>query len=65
MMPYLECMAECAESFIVIPYGDSVSEPEHVQTILKQMHENLELGIVLYGKSCSLNIYYEYTFYIY
>jgi len=65
MMPYLECMAECAGSFLVIPHGDSVSEHEHVQTILKQMHENLEVGILFYGKSCSLNVYYEYTFYIY
>lgn len=48
-MPYLECMAECAGSFLAMP-ENSVPEREHVQTILKQMHENLDEGILFYGK---------------
>lgn len=49
MMPYLECMAECAGSFLALS-EDSVPECEHVQTILKQMHDNLDEGILFYGK---------------
>lgn len=50
-MPHLECMAECAGSFIGMT-NDSVLEREQVQTILKQMHENLEEGILSYGTFC-------------
>lgn len=53
-MPHLECMAECAGSFLAL-VNDSVSEREHVQTILNQMHENLEEGILTYGKCCYLS----------
>lgn len=48
-MPYLECMAESAESFLELS-DDSVTEREHVQTILNQMHKNLLKGILFYGK---------------
>lgn len=51
MMPYLECMAECAESFIAMS-EDLVTEREHIQTILQQMHENIDDGILYYGKFC-------------
>jgi len=63
-MPYLECMAECAGSFLDMPYVYSVPEHEHVQTILKQMHENLEEGILFYGKSCSSCVLYIHKFYL-
>lgn len=56
MMPYLECMAECAGSFLELQ-EDSVSEHDHIQTILKQMHENLEEGILYYGNYCFLKMY--------
>lgn len=49
-MPFVECMAECAGSFICLQ-NNIVPEREHVQTILKQMHENLEEGILSYGKT--------------
>lgn len=48
-MPYVECMAECAESFLAMS-NTSVPEREHVQTVLSQMHEDLEEGILCYGK---------------
>ncbi|XP_025203066.1 glycerol-3-phosphate acyltransferase 1, mitochondrial isoform X1 [Melanaphis sacchari] len=54
MMPYLECMAESAGSFLVLP-ENSVTESEHIQTILYQMHENLEEGILSYGESISVD----------
>ncbi|XP_022173907.1 glycerol-3-phosphate acyltransferase 1, mitochondrial isoform X3 [Myzus persicae] len=54
MMPYLECMAESAGSFLAVS-ENSVIEREHVQTILNQMHENLEEGILSYGESISLD----------
>ncbi|CAI6369617.1 unnamed protein product [Macrosiphum euphorbiae] len=54
MMPYLECMAESAGSFLALS-ENSVTEREHVQTILNQMHENLEEGILSYGESISLD----------
>ncbi|KAL4149450.1 hypothetical protein QTP88_003400 [Uroleucon formosanum] len=54
MMPYLECMAESAGSFLALS-ENSVIEREHVQTILNQMHENLEEGILSYGESISLD----------
>lgn len=49
MMPYVECMAESAGSFLALP-DDSILECEHVQNILTQMHENLEEGILCCGK---------------
>jgi len=55
MMPYLECMAESAGSFLALS-ENSVIEREHVQTILNQMHENLEEGILSYGKFCLSNL---------
>ncbi|XP_003247305.1 glycerol-3-phosphate acyltransferase 1, mitochondrial isoform X2 [Acyrthosiphon pisum] len=54
MMPYLECMAESAGSFLALS-NNSVIEREHVQTILNQMHENLKEGILSYGESISLD----------
>lgn len=51
MMPYLECMAECTGSFLALEEV-SVPERQHVQSILKQMHENLEEGILFYGNYC-------------
>lgn len=48
MMPYLECMAESAGSFLALSES-SVTERQHIQTILNQMHENLEEGILSYG----------------
>lgn len=48
-MPHLECMAECAGSFLALA-NESVPERKHVQTIISQMHENLEEGILSYGK---------------
>jgi len=56
MMPYLECMAECAGSFLALSVA-SVSEHEHVQTILNQMHQNLEDGVLFYG-----SYYFKNTF---
>lgn len=51
MMPYLECLAECAESFISEDFTfDSVPEREHVKTILKQMNEDFEDESLLYGE---------------
>jgi len=41
-------MAESAGSFLFVS-ENSVIEREHVQTILNQMHENLEEGILSYG----------------
>lgn len=56
MMPYLECMAECAGSFYDI-IDDTVSEYEHVQTILKQMQINWADGILINGKFlCIYNV---------
>jgi len=49
MMPYLECMAESAGSFLALS-ENSVMERDHVQTILSQMHENLGEGILSCGK---------------
>lgn len=49
MMPYLECMAESAGSFLALQ-SDSVPEREHVQTVLEQMQENLNEGILFHGK---------------
>lgn len=54
MMPYLECMAESAGSFLALSES-SVTEREHIQTILNQMHENLEEGILSYGESISVD----------
>lgn len=54
MMPYVECMAESAGSFLALT-ENSVIEREHIQTILNQMHENLEDGILSYGESISLD----------
>ncbi|XP_060841831.1 glycerol-3-phosphate acyltransferase 1, mitochondrial-like isoform X2 [Rhopalosiphum padi] len=54
MMPYLECMAESAGSFLALS-ENSVTEREHVQTILNQMHENLEEGILSCGESISVD----------
>lgn len=51
MLPYLECMAECARSFLAMT-KNSVPEHEHIQTILKQMHKNLDEGNLFYGKFC-------------
>lgn len=48
-MPYLECMAECAGSFYDL-IVDTVSEREHVQNILAQMHASLADGILVNGK---------------
>jgi len=48
-------MAECAGSFIVLD-DYLVTERDHVQTILKQMHENLEEGILCYGNYCIFSI---------
>lgn len=48
-MPYVECMAECAGSFLAMS-ENSVPERKHVQTILSQMHENLEEGILSHGR---------------
>ncbi|XP_015367748.1 PREDICTED: glycerol-3-phosphate acyltransferase 1, mitochondrial-like isoform X2 [Diuraphis noxia] len=54
MMPYLECMAESAGSFLALS-ENSVIERDHVQIILNQMHENLEEGILSYGESISVD----------
>jgi hypothetical protein len=59
MMPYLECMAESAGSFLALS-SDSVPEHEHVQTVLEQMQNNLDEGILIHGKLCFL--YYKYTY---
>lgn len=49
-MPYIECMSECAQSFLGIK-TNLVPEHEHIQTILKQMYENLDKGTLSYGKT--------------
>lgn len=54
-MPYLECMAESAGSFLALS-ENSVMERDHVQTILNQMNENLDEGILSYGKFCLPNL---------
>lgn len=54
-MPYLECMAESAGSFVALS-SDVVPEREHVQTVLNQMHENLNEGVLFHGKFCLLKI---------
>ncbi|XP_025420719.1 glycerol-3-phosphate acyltransferase 1, mitochondrial-like isoform X2 [Sipha flava] len=53
MMPYLECMAESAGSFLALS-SDSVPEHEHVQTVLEQMQNNLDEGILIHGESISV-----------
>ncbi|VVC46482.1 Hypothetical protein CINCED_3A022004 [Cinara cedri] len=54
IMPYLECMAECAGSFYDLN-DDTVPERLHVQTILEQMHENLADGYLVHGESISVD----------
>ncbi|XP_050436945.1 glycerol-3-phosphate acyltransferase 1, mitochondrial [Adelges cooleyi] len=53
MMPFLECMAECAYSFIASPY-ETVRENDQIQTILTQMQDNFAGGYLIYGESISV-----------
>jgi len=52
-------MAESAGSFLALS-ENSVIERDHVQTILNQMHENLEEGILSYGKLNFVNFFILY-----